>query len=68
MSFGQSADCGVTGHLSYGIGVLGKKKGSRSQTRRSMSRFYAGMTGTNNQDIKMIRIGKHKGCSTWNNL
>ena len=59
MSLCGSPDGGVTAHFSDGVEIHGEQEGMRAHTGSSMRSFAAGMSSTNNNHIKVIRISPH---------
>ena len=52
MPFGQSADGGITGQMSYMVHVDGQQKAGQSQAGTGHSRFTAGMAGSHDDGLE----------------
>jgi hypothetical protein len=59
VTFGQPADRGVAGHLTYSISVDGQQKGLATHAGGRQGRFDASVAGTDYDNVVLFWVGKH---------
>lgn len=61
VSFGETADGGVAGHLTDRVGINSEQEGLTTQPGGGQGGLDAGVTGTDHDDIVGLWVNEHEG-------